>query len=92
VRVDTVRKWLYQGKIKYKKCPGINTSLRISSESLLEFTKTYLHGKYYIDDDMIRFVKRAPLYGHIKGKNYGLIDNAIKNTLLKYKKELKNEA
>lgn len=90
VRDDTVRRWIYRGKIEYKKYPGINPSLRISSESLLKFTKTYSHGRYYIDDSMIRFVKTAWVYGHLKDKDDEFIDNAIKLTLLKYKKELEN--
>ncbi len=90
IRDDTVRKWIYQGKIECKKYPGINPSLRISSESLLDFTKTYLHGKYYIDNSMIRFVKNAPLYLHMKGKDNGFIDDQIKKVLLNYKKELEN--
>lgn len=89
VRDDTVREWLYQGKIEYKKYPDILPSIRISRISLLEFSKNYHHGRYFIDEVMIKFVRNAPWFLKTNRPELTdkMIDERIKKALIEYKEE-----
>ncbi len=89
VRDDTVREWLYQGKIEYEKIPDILPSIRISRISLLEFSKNYHHGRYFIDELMIKFVRNLPwlLKTNRPELTDKMIDEHIKKALLDYKEE-----
>lgn len=93
VRDDTVREWLYQGKIEYKKIPDILPSIRISKIDLLEFSKNYHHGRYFIDDVMIKFVRNLPWLLKTNRPEFTdkMIDEYTKKALIEYKEELKNE-
>lgn len=87
VRDDTVREWLYQGKIEYEKIPDILPSIRISRISLLEFSKNYHHGRYFIDEYMIKFVRNVPWMLKIDRPELTdkMIDELIKKALIEHK-------
>lgn len=89
VRDSTVREWLYQGKIEYEKIPDILPSLRISRISLLEFSKNYHHGRYFIDEAMIKFVRNVPwmLKTNRPELTDKMIDELIKKALIEHKEE-----
>lgn len=89
VRDDTVRDWLYQGKIEYKKVQYIRPSLKISRSSLLEFSKNYHHGRYFIDEMMIKFVRNLPILLKITKPELTdkMIDDQMRIALTEYKEE-----